>query len=250
MPGVSSPAALAVLDRPVRGRRLGRREILAMDDRAARRLWAATAAGDPAVLPRTVHQRLHRFAARGGPSNAVLLRRLLPEAAPAQDRAAAALRGAATVFGSPGPVELVDGRWPAAWHVAGAGRPDRARYVLLLCLDGPRHASIASATGANLAPIAQLVLREPRFVVGGACTALLSGGPDDLGLHIDPDARPAGRHDRQAGTALDHLRDALAAAALEHLLERGDLLVVDNRRAALGLGAGVGRMLRVEVACR
>lgn len=141
---------------------------------------------------------------------------------------------------------------PLTWHVEDAFCEDRCDYVGLLCLRGAPDAvtMTSTITGLMLPPMAQLVLRQPRFTVipdiahgeqdptGWARPAdrpvpALSGPIGDMRLRVDTVyLAPADPRDRAARTALHFMHSALDAAAVAHNLEPGDLLVLDNRRAA------------------
>lgn len=293
----AGPAAAPSLPEPGRRtRRLSKREILCLAAPDTAQVWDSTedlpGGGDPALLaahgaaaatalPPQLRNRLRRFAARGGPSNGLLIRGLLPDlptlAATPQtplpeevgsdaQRAEIALLGAMSVLGEPFTFRsLYEGRLvqhvlpvpghesaqtsggsTAAldWHVEDAFSEDRCHYVGLLCLRGDPTAQTLFSTvrGPDLAPIAQMVLREPRFTVApdlahgssptGAPVAVLSGPPSDLRMRVDAIYMTAHRRDRQAKASLWHLHQALSAAAVGHVMEPGDLLILDNRRAA------------------
>ncbi|MFT2016007.1 TauD/TfdA family dioxygenase [Streptomyces sp. 796.1] len=99
-----------------------------------------------------------------------------------------------------------------AESVAGAGA---AGAVELAGLAGP-----ADAAGPGLAP-------------DGAAVPVLSGSTTDPELRYDAVyLRPLDPADQEAATALRRLGAALERSAVGHVLVPGDLLVLDNRRAA------------------
>lgn len=131
------------------------------------------------------------------------------------------------------------------WSVEDAYAEDRCHVLGLLCLRGvPDAVTLFSPVRAgDLALIAQWTLREPRFTLAPDPThgmvgarrrvAVLSGPAEDLRMRFDSiHQAPLDPRDRQAATALYHLHQALQYAAVGHVMEPGDLLVLDNRRAA------------------
>lgn len=140
------------------------------------------------------------------------------------------------------------------WHVEDAHTDQRCDYFGLLCLRGDPAATtlFAPVRGTVLDPRWTTILREPRFLVepdvahgsphGGSAepheqaeaplVPVLAGDPGDLEIRIDSVYLRARSGDPDAAAALAHLTGALQAAARGHVLEPGDLLIVDNRRVA------------------
>ena len=133
------------------------------------------------------------------------------------------------------------------WHVEDAFSDDRCDYFGMMCLRGAANAvtTVAAARSLRLPPQAEAVLRQPRFVIapdlahgdGPAGSllplALLSGPPGDPEIRFDAVyQRPADPQDAEAKAALRTLSDAVSQAAAGHVMEPGDLLIIDNRRAA------------------
>jgi L-asparagine oxygenase len=133
------------------------------------------------------------------------------------------------------------------WHVEDAFSDDRCDYFGMLCLRGAADAvtAVAAARDLRLPPQTEAVLRQPRFVIapdlahdcrqGGGLPplALLSGPPGDPEIRFDAVyQRPADPQDAEAEAALQTLSEAVSHAAVSHVMEPGDLLVIDNRRAA------------------
>jgi L-asparagine oxygenase len=131
------------------------------------------------------------------------------------------------------------------WHVEDSFRDDRCDYAGLLCLRGdPSGASMyAQAKDLQLSPDVEAVLREPRFHVrpdpahvlpaGVAMRrlALLSGPTSAPEIAYDTHhLEPIDEADTEAATALRELGACLDKVAISHVMERGDLLIFDNRR--------------------
>ena len=136
-----------------------------------------------------------------------------------------------------------------AWHVEDAFTEDRCDFFGLLCLRGEPGAAtlVAPARSLDLPAEVERVLRAPRFVVApdiahGPDTtldlparAVLTGPPDDPEICFDAVyQRPADPADAAAAAALDTVAAAVDAAAAAHVLEPGQLLLVDNRRVVHG----------------
>ncbi|MGW0664585.1 TauD/TfdA family dioxygenase [Streptodolium elevatio] len=143
------------------------------------------------------------------------------------------------------------------WHVEDAHRPDRCHYLALLCLRGAPEAVTQFASARAIRRMVgdrwARVLREPRFAVqpdtahtngvhhpsedtGGEEKVCVLSGPDE-----DPRIRydaiylhPADPGDRDAAYALHLAAEAADATAVGHVLEPGEVLVLDNRRAVHG----------------
>ncbi|MGH3252799.1 MAG: TauD/TfdA family dioxygenase [Trebonia sp.] len=133
------------------------------------------------------------------------------------------------------------------WHVEDAFSDDRCDYFGMLCLRGAPDAvtAVAAARNLRLPSQAEAVLRQPRFVIAPDLAhdadraaslpplALLSGPPGDPEFRFDAVyQRPADPQDAEAEAALRTLAGAISEAAAGHVMEPGDLLVIDNRRAA------------------
>ncbi|MEY9934544.1 L-asparagine oxygenase [Catenulispora sp. GP43] len=133
-------------------------------------------------------------------------------------------------------------------HTENAFHPHRPDYVGLLCLRsahedriGTRVASIRRALPL-LSSTARGLLQEARFVTEAPPSfravgrseprPVLTGAPEDPDVCVDFNATRA--LDRQAGLALDHLREALLAVCRDLVLDPGDMVFVDNRIAVHG----------------
>lgn len=130
------------------------------------------------------------------------------------------------------------------WHVEDAFSSDRCDYFGLLCLRGdPAAATILAPVRALVLPDeAWEVLMQPRYAVlpdiahcdnPGPQTAIavLTGTREAPEIRFDPLYMvPADPADDEARSAFDCLTKAVNAAATSHVLQPGDLLVVDNRR--------------------
>lgn len=129
------------------------------------------------------------------------------------------------------------------WHVEDAFSDDRCDYLGLLCLRGDPTAStmFSSTRGLSLADPLRRVLRQSRFVAQPdiahgsdpkpVAVPVLSGDEADLEIRFDPlYMRPRSGCDDEARHALARLSVALGESAVSHVLEPGDLLVIDNRR--------------------
>lgn len=146
-------------------------------------------------------------------------------------------RGEETAQTSEGSTTFLD------WHVEDACSTDRCDYFGLLCLRGDPAAStmLAAVTDVTLSEHTREVLAQPRFVVAADVAhasprrsrplPVLTGDAHDPEIRFDAlYTRPADATDHDAAHAFEHLRQAIADAAVAHVLEPGDLLVVDNRR--------------------
>lgn len=131
------------------------------------------------------------------------------------------------------------------WHVEDSFREDRCDYAGLLCLRGdPVGASqYAQAKDVELSPDTVATLREPRFhvrpdpahVIPGEVSmrplAILSGPTSAPEIAYDTHhLEPIDDADTQAADALRELGACLDRVAITHVMERGDLLIFDNRR--------------------
>lgn len=131
------------------------------------------------------------------------------------------------------------------WHVEDGFSPDRCDYFGLLCLTGDSEAATehASARDLRLSDEDRDVLRAPRFEmlpdsahvlaeVRPVRTAVLTGPRHVEELCFDAHyLRPAG-DDAEAAAALVRLRSELDRVRASVVLDRGDLLLLDNRRIA------------------
>jgi L-asparagine oxygenase len=131
------------------------------------------------------------------------------------------------------------------WHVEDGFREDRCDYVGLICLRGdPAAASqYAQAKDLQLPPALAATLREPRFHMWSAPADDL---PDDMpkrrvAVLTGPEAAPEIVYDThhiapiddadtEAAAALRELGACLDRVAISHVMERGDLLIFDNKR--------------------
>jgi L-asparagine oxygenase len=132
------------------------------------------------------------------------------------------------------------------WHVEDAFSSDRCDYLGLLCLRGDPVAEtiLASARALVLPDEVRNVLAQPRYVIlpdvahcetpePRASVPVLSGTREAPEIRFDSVyMAPADPADDEARRALECLTEAVNAAAVSHVLEPGDLLVVDNRRVA------------------
>ena len=132
-------------------------------------------------------------------------------------------------------------------HTEDAATQPRADWLLLLCLRNPDKVPTvyASLARAGLDPAAVKVLMEPRFIMrsepdhAGALgatqqVAVLSGDPEGPYMTYDGFYLTAVDGDSEAETALAHLTASLEAAATDVLLEPGDTVIIDNRKAVHG----------------
>ncbi|MDN3358519.1 TauD/TfdA family dioxygenase [Actinomadura sp. DC4] len=132
------------------------------------------------------------------------------------------------------------------WHVEDAFSSDRCDYFGLLCLRGdPTAATIFAPARALVLPDeARKVLMQPRYAVlpdiahgenpePRTGVAVLTGTREAPEIRFDPVYMvPADPADDEAKSAFQCLTEAVDAAAVSHVLQPGDLLVVDNRRVA------------------
>lgn len=130
------------------------------------------------------------------------------------------------------------------WHVEDAFSGDRCDYFGLLCLRGdPAAATLLAPVRALVLPDeARKVLMQPRYAVfpdiahsanpePQTGVAVLTGTHDAPEICFDPVYMgPADPADYEARSAFECLCKAVNAAAISHVLQPGDLLVVDNRR--------------------
>ncbi|MER0241663.1 TauD/TfdA family dioxygenase [Streptomyces sp. HSW2009] len=97
---------------------------------------------------------------------------------------------------------------------------------------GPADATALTGPAGAAGP-ASTAGHGPAPVPDGAAVSVLSGSPSDPELRYDAVyLRPLDPADQEAATALRRLGTALERSAVGHVLIPGDLLVLDNRRAA------------------
>lgn len=131
------------------------------------------------------------------------------------------------------------------WHCEDSFREDRCDYAGLLCLRGDPSAASMYAQVKDIAISDELmtILREARFHVRPDPAHIFS---EDLPMHrisvlSGPESapeiaydthhiEPADDADAEAIKALQELGTALDVAAVSHVMERGDLLIFDNKR--------------------
>ena len=135
------------------------------------------------------------------------------------------------------------------FHTETAFHPYLPRYLLLLCLRGDPEAATtfcsARAVIDHLTPSTVSVLFQPRFRCGvdesftdGAGARLrpaapvLRGDPADPSMVFDADLMVG--VDEVSARALTEMRSVVAEHHEAVVLERGDLLVIDNTRAVHG----------------
>jgi L-asparagine oxygenase len=131
------------------------------------------------------------------------------------------------------------------WHVEDGFREDRCDYAGLLCLRGdPTGASkYAQAKDLQLSPDLAATLREPRFqlrpdpahILPSEVTprriAVLTGAESEPEICYDTHhIAPIDDADTAAAAALRELHAHLDDVHMRHVMERGDLLIFDNRR--------------------
>jgi Fe(II)/alpha-ketoglutarate-dependent arginine beta-hydroxylase len=147
-----------------------------------------------------------------------------------------------------------------AWHTEDAFHPRRCDHLMLLCLRNPGAvATTVSRLSPGDLPSEHLrTLAEPRFRIrpdpehirpesslpharplrdSDARVSVLSGPATAPRLRIDPLFMELDPTDRAARAALDRVTDAIERNLIEIPLARGDLLVIDNRRAVHGRGS-------------
>lgn len=142
------------------------------------------------------------------------------------------------------------------WHIEDAFREDRCSFVCLLCLRGDAAAATmyVEAKDLQLPPETVAVLREKRFqllpdpahVLTGEVVqrqiAVLSGSETQPEICYDMHhISPIDASDRAAADALRVLHDSLDAHRKSHVMETGDLLILDNSRVAHARGPFVAR---------
>jgi L-asparagine oxygenase len=135
------------------------------------------------------------------------------------------------------------------WHVEDGFSASRCDYFALLCLRGDRGAKtmFAPARDVVLPASQRRLLADPaRFVMwpdsahalterSGTPTAVVFGPEHDPQICFDAHyLGPADPADVAAAAALTALGEELDARRIEHTLEPGELLLLDNRRTAHG----------------
>jgi L-asparagine oxygenase len=136
-----------------------------------------------------------------------------------------------------------------AFHTETAFHPHRSHYLLLLCLRGDpaAHTTLCcvDAIVPNLGVDVVRTLCEPRFRTGvdlsfgrgdGWMTAPapVLGRRDDGTRTLNYDGELTVGLDADAAAALTAIADVIACTHTSVVLEAGDLLVIDNRRAVHG----------------
>ncbi|MCP2261616.1 N-Dimethylarginine dimethylaminohydrolase [Streptoalloteichus tenebrarius] len=126
------------------------------------------------------------------------------------------------------------------WRVENLWSAHRCHHLAMLCLRGHPTVLTASAAALDLDPRWERVLRAPRFVPGGDGSGangdqhpapVLSGPAGDPEIRYHSlFLRPYDPEDVDAAAALRHLTNELTRVTLRHVLEPGDLLLLDNRR--------------------
>jgi L-asparagine oxygenase len=131
------------------------------------------------------------------------------------------------------------------WHCEDSFREDRCDYAGLICLRGDSSAAskYAQAKDIRLSPRLVATLRERRFqvrpdpahVMPGAVSmrrlAILSGPESAPEIAYDTHhLAPIDDADTEAADALRELGACLDKVAISHVMEKGDLLIFDNRR--------------------
>jgi len=131
------------------------------------------------------------------------------------------------------------------WHVEDGFREDRCDYAGLFCLRGnPTAASrYAQAKDLRLSPDLVATLREQRFqlrpdtahILTGEVTqrrvAVLTGSDSEPEICYDTHhITPIDDADSAAAAALRELHTQLDKVQMSHVMERGDLLIFDNKR--------------------
>jgi L-asparagine oxygenase len=130
------------------------------------------------------------------------------------------------------------------WHVEDGFSPDRCDYVGLLCLRGDERASteFAAARDVRLPDDVRRILGEARFEMSpDTAHELEDASPTRTPVLFGPDhateicydahyLKPASAGSAEDAAALRALGAELDRRSQRHVLARGDLLVLDNRR--------------------
>ena len=138
---------------------------------------------------------------------------------------------------------------PLAFHTETAFHPHKSHFLLLLCLRGDPGAATelcsVDAVVPHLSAGVVRTLEQPRFRTGvdlsfgrgdgwttapGAVLARTADGTRTLTY----DGELTIGTDADSGAALADLADAIASTSTSIVLDAGDLLIVDNRRAVHG----------------
>lgn len=156
------------------------------------------------------------------------------------------------------------------WHVEDAFSDERCDYFGLLCLRSDEGAETAfvPASLLSLRESDEAILRQPRFRIradGAHCSVdqeaisgVLGGPADNPTIRFDPlYTAPVDAADQPARDALTRLADEVGRVRLGHVLDVGEMLIVDNRRCVHARTAYVPRydgtdrwLLRVGVLAR
>lgn len=131
-------------------------------------------------------------------------------------------------------------------HTEDAFHPCAPDYLGLMCLRNPSRTPtlVAPLGSTSLDGRAIRVLMQPRFVVGAnpaqrvtqACkpTSILFGSADAPYMRVNLNRQHAIAEDHEAARALDRLSSELLRVRAEVVLQPGDILYIDNLRAAHG----------------
>jgi hypothetical protein len=135
------------------------------------------------------------------------------------------------------------------WHIEDAFSEYRADLLVLVCLRGDANAAttVSSFRRISLSSGAEATLRQPQFTIDFGETAseslgsvpqqtvaVISGHESDPHIRFDPIFTRAADFNSKAELALAELRDAVHQAGRQVTLEPGDVLIIDNGRAAHG----------------
>jgi Fe(II)/alpha-ketoglutarate-dependent arginine beta-hydroxylase len=135
------------------------------------------------------------------------------------------------------------------WHTEDAFHDWCADFLGLLCLraDADSATTFACVKQMHLPENYKRRLFEKKFQAGvdkahggseqpeeGQLISVLSGRYEDPFIRIDTDCIQAGRQEPEAQQALQHLLNEIPLAARQVVLQKGDLLFLDNRRVVHG----------------
>lgn len=131
------------------------------------------------------------------------------------------------------------------WHTEDASFDERADIIALLCLrSNPEAATtIASVSNMELTVEEKRILFEPRFWVAAdqvhdeldkkdRLVSVLFGAFDDPYIRLDPLYMRGADHDAQK--ALEYIIGKISGVARQIILQKGDLIFIDNYRAVHG----------------